>query len=101
MPTGAGRVFIGLALHLFSRILFVIHLNLVEDNVSGVEAELVGKGKGIDENVPPFHIGVLIKSQRLDPFTNIEQIQPALRGIGVLRQIAFRQLRRICPPLST
>jgi len=48
MPTGAGRVFIGLTLSLFSRILFVIDLDFVEDIVGWIEAELLGKGKGID-----------------------------------------------------
>jgi len=47
MPTGAGRVFIGLTLSLFSRILFVIDLDFVEDNVGRIETELLGKGKRI------------------------------------------------------
>jgi len=56
MPTLAGRVFIGLAFHLFNRILFVIDLDFVEDNVGRIEAELVGKGKGIDEDVPQSRV---------------------------------------------
>ena len=52
MPMEAGRVFIGFTLNLFSRILFVIDLDFVEHNVGRIEAELVGKGEGIDEDVP-------------------------------------------------
>ena len=48
MPTGAGRVFIGLTLNFFSRILFVIDLDFVEGKVGRIEVELLGKGKGID-----------------------------------------------------
>ena len=46
MPTLAGRVFIGLTLNFFSRILFVIDLDFVEGKVGRIEVELLGKGKG-------------------------------------------------------